>query len=147
MLAVVGYICVFGTGFLASFLFMSFVESNYFPSKWQKLWKRSIYYLIHRASQIYLRFFWLQHDVLFNDSSCSNWWPCNKDNQSYTAKAWYLGIFYQIFTLLLISNNYSQWLRLEIQRCTSEAVFVVTENNNLSKELFYIQAACALIFI
>ena len=33
MLAVVAYICVFGTGFLASFLFMSFVESNYFPSK------------------------------------------------------------------------------------------------------------------
>ncbi|KAM3751459.1 hypothetical protein ACB098_04G110800 [Castanea mollissima] len=31
---VVAYICVFGTGFLASFLFMSFVESNYFPKMW-----------------------------------------------------------------------------------------------------------------
>ncbi|KAK4568280.1 hypothetical protein RGQ29_003886 [Quercus rubra] len=31
---VVAYICVFGTGFLARFLFQSFVESNSFPKMW-----------------------------------------------------------------------------------------------------------------
>ncbi|KAK4568288.1 hypothetical protein RGQ29_003889 [Quercus rubra] len=64
---VVAYICVFGTGFLARFLFQSFVESNSFPKMWVMVMELYPGFSLYRGIYEFAQYIILERGMRWED--------------------------------------------------------------------------------